>query len=126
MGRAARRRRLGSAEQPRTQLDVRDAPKASFVEGENLQLDLAGARTRVGWPCARACASASARNLYARWGVLGVGVALRGEQRQWHLLGAREWYDRHRRRRPLTHSHSLFPFPHSRLRCNGGVELARL
>ncbi|MCD7097874.1 hypothetical protein [Stenotrophomonas sp. MMGLT7] len=31
--------------------------------------------------------------LYARWGVLGVGVQLDGEQRQWHLLRARQWYE---------------------------------
>ncbi len=32
-------------------------------------------------------------DLYARWGVLGVGVELDGEQRQWHLLRARQWYE---------------------------------
>jgi hypothetical protein len=43
------------------------------------RLDLSGARNRG--------------DLYARWGVFGVGVAMDGEQRQWHLLGARNWYD---------------------------------
>ena len=32
-------------------------------------------------------------NLYLRWGVLGAGIELDGEQRKWHLAGAREWYD---------------------------------
>lgn len=32
-------------------------------------------------------------DLYARWGVLGVGVALAGGERDFHLLGARHWYD---------------------------------
>ncbi|KAB7771079.1 hypothetical protein [Xanthomonas maliensis] len=30
--------------------------------------------------------------LYLRWGVLGVGVGLDDTQRQWHLAGARDWY----------------------------------
>ncbi|MCC8626082.1 hypothetical protein [Xanthomonas vesicatoria] len=33
-------------------------------------------------------------NLYLRWGVLGAGIELDGKQRQWHLAGAREWYDK--------------------------------
>lgn len=32
-------------------------------------------------------------DLHAKWGVLGVGVELQGEQRKLHLRGAREWYD---------------------------------
>jgi len=32
-------------------------------------------------------------DLYLRWGLLGAGIELQGEQRQWHLLGAREWYE---------------------------------
>lgn len=31
--------------------------------------------------------------LYARWGVLGVGVAMDGNERDWHLFGARRWYE---------------------------------
>lgn len=31
-------------------------------------------------------------DLYARWGVLGMGVELQGGQRQLHLAGARDWY----------------------------------
>lgn len=31
-------------------------------------------------------------SLYARWGMLGAAVELKGEQRQWHLLGAQQWY----------------------------------
>lgn len=30
--------------------------------------------------------------LYLRWGVLGVGVQLQDELRQWHLANARDWY----------------------------------
>lgn len=30
--------------------------------------------------------------LYLRWGVLGVGVQLQDDQREWHLANAREWY----------------------------------
>ncbi len=32
-------------------------------------------------------------DLHARWGVLGVAVELDGEDRQWHLAGARDWYE---------------------------------
>ncbi|MGY1408271.1 MULTISPECIES: hypothetical protein [unclassified Luteimonas] len=32
-------------------------------------------------------------DLYARWGVLGVGVELTGERPKLHLRNAREWYD---------------------------------
>ena len=32
-------------------------------------------------------------DLYLRWGVLGAGIELDGDQRQWHLAGAREWYE---------------------------------
>lgn len=32
-------------------------------------------------------------DLYARWGVLGLGVALADGKRQFHLLHARRWYD---------------------------------
>jgi len=31
-------------------------------------------------------------DLYLRWGVLGAGIELQGEQRKWHLAGARDWY----------------------------------
>ncbi len=43
------------------------------------RLDLAQARRRG--------------NLYLRWGVLGAAIELDGEQRKWHLAGARDWYD---------------------------------
>jgi len=32
-------------------------------------------------------------DLYLRWGVLGAGIALDGDDRKWHLAGAREWYE---------------------------------
>jgi len=32
-------------------------------------------------------------DLYLRWGALGAGIELDGDQRQWHLAGAREWYE---------------------------------
>lgn len=32
-------------------------------------------------------------DLYLRWGVLGAAVELDGEQRRWHLAGARDWYE---------------------------------
>lgn len=41
-------------------------------------------------------------DLYLRWGVLGAGIELDGEQRQWHLSGAREWYDQRPRLLPPT------------------------
>jgi len=34
-----------------------------------------------------------AGDLYARWGILGLGVALADGKRQFHLLHAREWYE---------------------------------
>ncbi|MEG0184892.1 MAG: hypothetical protein RR704_15750, partial [Stenotrophomonas sp.] len=32
-------------------------------------------------------------DLYLRWGILGAGIELDGQRRQWHLAGAREWFD---------------------------------
>jgi hypothetical protein len=32
-------------------------------------------------------------SLYARWGVLDAALQLNGEQRNWHLLHSRQWYD---------------------------------
>jgi hypothetical protein len=32
-------------------------------------------------------------DLYARWGVLGLGMELEAGERQLHLLGARDWYE---------------------------------
>lgn len=32
-------------------------------------------------------------DLYLRWGVLGAGIELDGDRRQWHLAGARDWFD---------------------------------
>lgn len=32
-------------------------------------------------------------DLYLKWGVLGLGVELQGQQRQFHLRNARAWYD---------------------------------
>ncbi|WP_215901016.1 hypothetical protein, partial [Acinetobacter baumannii] len=32
-------------------------------------------------------------DLYLRWGLLGAGIELDGDQRQWHLAKAREWFD---------------------------------
>ncbi len=32
-------------------------------------------------------------DLYARWGVLGTAVELRGGQHQFHVVGAKRWYD---------------------------------
>ncbi|WP_313275083.1 hypothetical protein [Stenotrophomonas sp.] len=41
-------------------------------------------------------------NLYLRWGVLGAGIELDGQQRKWHLAGAREWYEQQPRVLPAT------------------------
>lgn len=75
------------------QLDARgqlrwskDALWLDRLHAENQRVSLR-ARLRVG-------DAGTQGDLCARWGVLGVGVALRGEQRQWHLLNAREWYER--------------------------------
>ena len=32
-------------------------------------------------------------DLYARWGILGLGVALKGGKRDFHLVHAKKWYD---------------------------------
>jgi hypothetical protein len=32
-------------------------------------------------------------DLYARWGVLGMGVELQGGDRKLHIAGARDWYE---------------------------------
>ncbi|UYB51933.1 hypothetical protein OCJ37_18485 [Xanthomonas sp. AM6] len=63
----------------------KDALWLDRLSAENRRVSLR-ARLRVG-------DAGTQGDLYARWGVLGVGVALRGEQRQWHLLNAREWYE---------------------------------
>lgn len=39
-------------------------------------------------------------DLYLRWGLLGAGVQLEGDQRRWHLAGAREWYEQQPRLLP--------------------------
>lgn len=39
-------------------------------------------------------------DLYLRWGLLGAGIELDGDQRSWHLAGAREWYERQPRLLP--------------------------
>lgn len=39
-------------------------------------------------------------DLYLRWGVLGAGIELQGQQRTWHLAGARDWYDQQPRLLP--------------------------
>ena len=39
-------------------------------------------------------------DLYLRWGILGAGIELDGEQRKWHLAGAREWYEQQPRLLP--------------------------
>lgn len=41
-------------------------------------------------------------DLYLRWGILGAGIELDGEQRQWHLAGAREWYEQQPRLLPAA------------------------
>lgn len=43
-------------------------------------------------------------NLYLRWGILGAGIELDGEQRRWHLAGAREWYEQQPRLLPAQES----------------------
>jgi hypothetical protein len=32
-------------------------------------------------------------DLYARWGKLSMGLDLQGDERQFHVVGARKWYD---------------------------------
>jgi hypothetical protein len=32
-------------------------------------------------------------DLYLRWGLLGAGIELDGDQRHWHLAKAREWFE---------------------------------
>lgn len=39
-------------------------------------------------------------DLYVRWGVLGAGIELAGQKRQWHLAGARDWYSKQPRLLP--------------------------
>jgi hypothetical protein len=43
-------------------------------------------------------------DLYLRWGVLGAGIELQGQQRKWHLAGAREWYEQQPRLLPASGS----------------------
>ncbi len=39
-------------------------------------------------------------DLYVRWGVLGAGIELDGQKRQWHLAGARDWFSKQPRLLP--------------------------
>lgn len=55
------------------------------LHAENQRLSLRG-RLAIGEAGRRG-------DLYLRWGILGAGIELDGEQKQWHLSGAREWYD---------------------------------
>lgn len=55
------------------------------IEARNDRVDLL-ARLRI-------AAGQPSGDLYARWGILGLGVGLEGGQRKLHLAGAREWYD---------------------------------
>ncbi|MEN5425411.1 hypothetical protein ABE522_03415 [Stenotrophomonas pennii] len=62
------------------------------LQAENARLSLRG-RLDLGKAGKRG-------DLYLRWGVLGAGVELDGKQRQWHLAGAREWYQQRPRYLP--------------------------
>ena len=62
------------------------------LEAENARLSLRG-RLDIGKPGKRG-------DLYLRWGVLGAGIELDGENRQWHLAGAKEWYEKQPRLLP--------------------------
>ncbi len=62
------------------------------MHAENARLSLRG-RLDVGTAGRRG-------DLYLRWGVLGAGIELDGDQRRWHLAGAREWYDQQPRLLP--------------------------
>ena len=55
------------------------------VEASNERFDLK-ARMRI-------AAGAPVGDLYARWGLLGMGMELHDGQRKMHLVGARDWYD---------------------------------
>jgi hypothetical protein len=55
------------------------------VEASNERFDLK-ARMRI-------AAGAPAGDLYARWGLLGMGMELHDGQRKMHIVGARDWYD---------------------------------
>ncbi|HBK46375.1 MAG TPA: hypothetical protein DDZ67_08055 [Xanthomonadaceae bacterium] len=63
----------------------KDALVLDGLEAENDRLSMR-ARMEIGDAHRRG-------DLYVRWGVLGVGVGLDGEQRQWHLANARQWYE---------------------------------
>lgn len=41
-------------------------------------------------------------DLYLRWGLLGAAIELDGDQRQWHLAKAREWFDQRPSLLPTT------------------------
>lgn len=55
------------------------------LHAENQRLSLRG-RLAVGDAGRRG-------DLYLRWGLLGAGIELDGEKKQWHLAGAKEWYE---------------------------------
>ena len=52
-----------------------------------------GGRDRAAHPVTAAFDGQPRGDLYARWGVLGLGVALADGKRDFHLLHARRWYD---------------------------------
>jgi hypothetical protein len=71
------------------------ATAAVDVDGETVTLDRIRARNeRVELDGRLRVASGEPQgDLYARWGVLGLGVEVSGGQRKLHLRNAREWYE---------------------------------
>ncbi|MCD9030451.1 hypothetical protein LDO32_01715 [Luteimonas sp. Y-2-2-4F] len=77
-----------------------DATARTRVRGDELIVDgLEASNDRVDLQARlRVANGAPQGDLYARWGVLGIGAELQGGERRLHTLGAREWY---RSRPPL-------------------------
>ncbi|WP_058835640.1 hypothetical protein [Luteimonas abyssi] len=72
-----------------------DATARTRVEGETFIVDgLQASNDRVDLHARLKVAGGQPRgDLYARWGVLGVGAELRDNERDLHLIGARDWYE---------------------------------
>ncbi len=71
------------------------ATAAVQVEGETVVLDrIRASNDRIDLDARLRVAKGTPHgDLYARWGVLGVGAEVRGQQKKLHVAGAKDWYD---------------------------------
>jgi len=83
--------------------EVQASGQLRWRSGELIVEDLKAENERLSLQARLDLSHAKRRgDLYLRWGVLGAGIELQGEQRKWHLAGARDWYAEQPRLLPAT------------------------